>query len=67
MRNWSIVFVGNLAGSLLVMFLIFLSGQWTAGNAAVGVQALTIANAKVNLTVWQAISRGILYVLLDSR
>ena len=64
LRNWLIVFVGNLAGALIVLFLIFLSGQWTAGGAAVGVKALMIANAKVNLTFWQAVSKGILCNIL---
>lgn len=64
LSNWGIVFVGNLIGSLIVVFLIFMSGQWTAGGASVGVKALMIANAKVNLTFWQAISRGILCNIL---
>jgi len=64
LSNWGIVFVGNLVGSLIVVFLIFLSGQWTAGGAKVGVTALMIANAKVNLTFWQAISKGILCNIL---
>jgi len=64
LRNWGIVFVGNLIGSLMVVFLIFLSGQWTAGGGTVGVKALMIANGKVSLTFWQAISRGILCNIL---
>ena len=64
LRNWGIVFVGNLVGSLIIVSLIALSGQWTAGGAEVGVKALMIANAKVNLTFWQAISRGILCNIL---
>jgi formate/nitrite transporter len=64
LNNWSIVFMGNFIGSLIVVFLIFLTGQWIAGGATVGVTALTIANAKVNLTFWQALSRGILCNIL---
>ena len=64
LNNWSIVFIGNFVGSLIVVFLIFLTGMWTAGNASVGVTALTIANAKVNLTFLQALSRGILCNIL---
>jgi formate/nitrite transporter len=64
LNNWGIVFMGNFVGSLIVVFLIFLSGMWTAGDASVGVTALTIANAKVNLTFWQALSRGILCNIL---
>lgn len=64
LRNWSIVFIGNLVGSLIIVFLVSLSGQWMDGGAAVGVKALLIANGKVNLTFWQAISRGILCNIL---
>jgi formate/nitrite transporter len=64
LNNWGIVFTGNFIGSVVVVFLIFLTGMWTAGNASVGVTALTIANAKVNLTFWQALSRGILCNIL---
>lgn len=60
LRNWGVVFAGNLAGSLGVVFFIWLSGQWSAGGSAVGAKALMIANAKVNLTFGQAFSRGIL-------
>jgi formate/nitrite transporter len=64
LRNWGVVFLGNLIGSLIVVFLIFLSGQWTAGGAVVGAKALMIANGKVNLTFWQAVSKGILCNIL---
>jgi len=64
MRNWGIVFVGNLLGTLAIVLLIALSGQWTAGNSAVGAKVLMIANAKVNLTLSQALSRGILCNIL---
>lgn len=64
LRNWVIVFCGNLAGSLVVVFLLSQSGQWTAAGAGVGVQALAIASAKVDLTFVQALSRGILCNIL---
>jgi formate transporter len=64
LNNWGIVFIGNFVGSLIVVFLILLTGMWTAGNASVGVTALAIADAKVNLTFWQALSKGILCNIL---
>lgn len=64
LNNWGIVFAGNFVGSLIVVFLIFLTGMWTAGDASVGVTALAIADAKVNLTFWQALSKGILCNIL---
>lgn len=64
LRNWTIVFCGNLAGSLAMVFLLSQSGQWTEAEASVGVKALMIANGKVNLTFLQALSRGILCNIL---
>lgn len=63
-RNWIIVFLGNLAGSLIIVFLVYMSGHWTAGKAAVGVKALMIANGKVSLSFSQAFFRGILCNML---
>lgn len=64
LRNWGIVFVGNLVGSLIIVFLIFLTGQSIAGGGTVGVTALMIANGKVNLTFLEAVSKGILCNIL---
>jgi formate/nitrite transporter len=64
LRNWGIVFVGNLIGSLAVVILLYFSGQWTTGSGAVGVKALMIANGKVNLTFFEAVARGILCNIL---
>ena len=60
LRNWLIVYVGNFIGSVMTAVLIFLSGQFTFGSGAVGINALNIANAKVNLGFGQAIVLGIL-------
>ncbi len=59
LRNWMIVYLGNFVGSLLTAAGIFLSGQYAFGNGAVGLNALNIANAKVNLGFGQAIVLGI--------
>jgi formate/nitrite transporter len=64
LRNWVIVFIGNLVGSLAIVFLIWLSRQWTSADSAVGIKALMIANSKVNLALWQAVSKGILCNIL---
>lgn len=64
LRNWVIVFIGNLVGSLAIVLLIWLSRQWTSADSSVGVKALMIANSKVNLAFWQAFSKGILCNIL---
>ena len=64
LRNWAAVFTGNFIGALSVVFLMFLSRQWTSPGASVGAKALLIANGKVNLTLIQALSLGILCNML---
>jgi formate transporter len=60
MRNWIIVYFGNLVGSLLTVMLVYLTRQWTFANYHVGATALNIANAKVNLSFAEGLARGIL-------
>jgi formate/nitrite transporter len=60
LRNWTIVYFANFVGSLLLVLLMYWSGLWKANGDLVGVKALSIANAKVNLTFLQAFARGIL-------
>lgn len=60
LRNWAIVYVGNFVGSLLTAVMMFLSGQYTFSNGALGMNALNIANAKVSLGFGQAVMLGIL-------
>jgi len=59
-RNWTIVYFANLAGSLLLVLLMYWSGLWKVDGALVGAKALAIANAKVNLSWLESFSRGIL-------
>lgn len=58
--NWSIVFFGNLVGSLGIVFLIYLSEQWLINDGALGAKVVMIANSKVNLSFMAAFARGIL-------
>lgn len=60
MRNWIIVYFGNMVGSLLTVMLVYLTKQWTFANYHVGATALNIANAKVNLSFAEGLARGIL-------
>lgn len=60
MRNWLIVYAGNLVGSLATVVFMYLTKQWMFADCHVGVTALNIANAKVNLPFSVALSRGIL-------
>ena len=59
-QNWGIVYFTNLIGSLLLVLVVFYSQFWALDGYKVGVNALSIANAKVNLVFWPAFARGIL-------
>lgn len=60
MRNWIVVYAGNLVGSVGTVLLMYFTNQWTFANYQVGVTALNIAHAKVNLSFTTALTRGIL-------
>lgn len=60
LRNWSIVFAGNLAGALATALVVYASGQHTFGGGAVGATALAVARAKVELGFGQAVALGML-------
>jgi len=60
LRNWGIVYFANLAGSLLLVLLMYWSGLWKTHGGGVGATAVGIANAKVNLTFLEAFARAIL-------
>jgi len=57
-RNWSIVFLGNLAGATATAYLIFLTGQHMLMNGQVGRMALEIARVKCELSFSQALMRA---------
>ena len=54
LRNWAIVYLGNLLGSLVVVGLIFATQQHKLSDGAVGALAVKIAVDKVSLP-WGAI------------
>ena len=60
LRNWVIVYAGNLVGSITIALLTTIGKTYTFGGGALGTIALSIANTKVNLGFWQAVTLGIL-------
>lgn len=60
LRNWVIVYAGNMVGSLSLALLMFVAGQYTFANGDVGFNALNIAKAKCELGFIQAIALGAL-------
>ena len=64
LRNWAIVYMGNLLGSISVVILILISGQYLFGGGAMGLSMLDIARAKCELGFFQAIALGLLCNIL---
>lgn len=60
LRNWSIVYAGNLAGSLLIAYLMVHSGLFGSGMDMLGAVTVKIAAHKVNLEFLQAFYLGIM-------
>ncbi len=60
LKNWLIVYIGNLLGAMATAALVVASGQYTFDAGGVGANALAIANAKCELGFMQAIALGIL-------
>lgn len=58
--NWSLVYVGNLAGALIVVLLVYLSRWWAQGDYAFAHAAIATAQAKVDLSFEIIFVRGIL-------
>ena len=60
LRNWGIVYLGNVVGAVATAMLVVLSRRLEAGDGSVGLRALDIAMAKTNLKVPDAFFSGIL-------
>lgn len=60
LRNWVIVYLGNFVGSLGTVVLMFFTKQYMFGANSVGITALKIGVAKVDLSFVQALALGIL-------
>jgi formate/nitrite transporter len=58
--NWVVVFIGNFVGALATAALMFLTTQYTFGGGAVGLAALSTANAKAALAFVPAVALGIM-------
>jgi formate transporter len=60
MRNWAIVYVGNLVGALGTVVLVVAAGQYAFGGGSVGAVALATAATKAGYGPLQAFVLGIL-------
>jgi len=60
LRNWGLVYVGNLVGALSVVVMVFYARWWAQADYEIGGAALAAADAKVDLSFHVAFVRGIL-------
>jgi formate transporter len=59
-RNWGIVYLGNLCGAVATALVVFWGQHYEMANGALGATALDIGLTKVDLGFCQAIILGIL-------
>ena len=60
LRNWGVVFTGNLLGAVSFALVVYLSGHTAMNDGAIAEKYLSIAAAKEALPFWQAFLRGVL-------
>jgi len=60
LRNWGIVYIGNLLGALATALFVFWGQHFEMDGGAVGLTALNIGRDKVGMDFTQAIILGIL-------
>ena len=64
LRNWSIVWIGNLVGALALVFMVFMSHHMAMNNGAVGAAVLKLAVAKIAPDFTTIFFKGVLCNLL---
>jgi formate transporter len=60
LRNWVVVYAGNLVGALGTVAIVYAGAQYEFGDGSVGTAALTIAQTKTSLGWGQALALGIM-------
>jgi formate/nitrite transporter len=59
LQRWTLVFVANFIGSILLALIFVFSGLWKNGGGALGAASVNVAYAKVSLSFVEALLRGI--------
>lgn len=60
LRNWSLVYLGNLVGAAAIAVLVSMSGRLDAGGGSMGARAIEIGEAKSSLGFVEAVVSGVL-------
>lgn len=64
LKNWITVYLANFAGSVFIAWIVVASGLLEAGNGMLSDVTVSIAVSKIQLTFFEAFSRGILCNIL---
>ena len=64
LRNWSLVYLGNLIGAVLIAGLVYFGRWWEQGDLSFAAQAINSAELRVNMAFETAFVRGILANIL---
>jgi formate/nitrite transporter len=64
LQNLGVVWIGNLAGSLIIVGLVLLSNQYAYSDAALGAFTIKVAVGKATLPFWTAFGSAILCNIL---
>ncbi len=64
LRNWTVVYVGNVLGAMAIAYAVHLSGHLDQADGAVGQRTLLIARTKLSHSIGQAVMLGILANIL---
>ncbi len=60
LQNWTVVYIGNLIGSLFIAYMMVQSGLFNSGDNVLGAMTIKIAAYKVGLSFEQAFFLGIM-------
>lgn len=58
-RNWTVIYLANFIGAVLVVVMMYGSGLWKMGGLGVGAAALKTASIKTELSFLEAFCRGV--------
>jgi formate/nitrite transporter len=64
LKNWFVVYLGNLVGSLVIVLLVFLSEVHLQDGGAIGKRIIEIATAKISLSLNAVFFKAILCNIL---
>jgi len=60
LKNWFFVYIGNFIGAMLIVLLVFWSGQFDFSNGLLGAFTIKVAAHKTGLPFLEALTMGIL-------